>query len=108
GGDFAIELEDQVASAQHYVTNTAVLRTVLRDGPGGAVEVTDFAPRWHQYDRSYRPAMLLRRVRPLAGTPRIRVRLRPLADYGARQPETTWGSNHIRHLLPGFTLRLTP
>ena len=107
GGDFAIELEDQVASEQHYVTNTAVLRTVLRDGHGGAVEVTDFAPRWHQYDRSYRPVMLLRRVRPLAGAPRIRVRLRPLVDYGARQPETTWGSNHIRYLLPGFTLRLT-
>ncbi|MEG3156669.1 glycoside hydrolase family 15 protein [Lysobacter zhanggongensis] len=107
GGDFAIELEDQVASEQHYVTNTAVLRTVLRDDHGGAVEVTDFAPRWHQYDRSYRPVMLLRRVRPLAGAPRIRVRLRPLVDYGARQPETTWGSNHIRYLLPGFTLRLT-
>jgi GH15 family glucan-1,4-alpha-glucosidase len=51
--------------------------------------------------------MLVRRVRPLAGSPRIRIRLRPLADYGARQPEVTWGSNHIRYLLPGFTLRLT-
>ncbi len=107
GGDFAIELEDFASAEQQYLTNTAVLRTVLRDTHGGAVEITDFAPRWHQYDRFYRPVMLVRRIRPLAGSPRIRICLRPLADYGAQQPDTTWGSNHIRYLVPGFTLRLT-
>lgn len=107
GGDFAIELEDFESAEQHYLVNTAVLRTVLRDRHGGAIEITDFAPRWHQHERFYRPVMLLRRVRPLTGAPRVRVRLRPLADYGARQPETTWGSNHLRFLVPGFTLRLT-
>ena len=107
GGDFAIELEDFVSAEQAYLANTAVLRTVLRDSHGGEVEVIDFAPRWHQYERFYRPVMLVRHVRPLAGSPRIRIRLRPLGDYGALQPETTWGSNHIRYLVPGFTLRLT-
>src|SRR5690606_7580467 len=33
--------------------------------------------------------------------------LRPLADWGARVPECTWGSNHIRFLLPQLALRLT-
>ncbi|HEY5612380.1 MAG TPA: glycoside hydrolase family 15 protein, partial [Lysobacter sp.] len=107
GGDYAIELEDLVSAEQGYVLNTAVLRTVLRDSHGGAIEVTDFAPRWKQHNRFYHPVMLLRRVSLLSGSPRIRVRLRPLADYGARQPETTWGSNHIRFLVTGFTLRLT-
>jgi GH15 family glucan-1,4-alpha-glucosidase len=107
GGDYTIELDDFVAAEQQYLRNTAVLRTILRDRNGGAVEITDFAPRWRQHERFYRPVMLLRRVRPLAGLPRIRICLRPLAEYGARQPETTWGSNHIRHLIPGFTLRLT-
>jgi len=107
GGDYAIELEDFAESEQHYLTNTAVLRTVLRDAHGNAVEITDFAPRWHRHERFYRPVMLVRRVRPLVGRPRIRIVLRPLADYGATQPETTWGSNHIRYLVPGFTLRLT-
>ncbi|HJR74820.1 MAG TPA: glycoside hydrolase family 15 protein [Luteimonas sp.] len=107
GGDYAIELEDFAESEQHYLPNTAVLRTVLRDSAGNAVEITDFAPRWHRHGRFYRPVMLVRRVRPLLGHPRIRIRLRPLADYGATQPETTWGSNHIRYLVPGFTLRLT-
>ncbi|WP_133500476.1 glycoside hydrolase family 15 protein [Cognatilysobacter terrigena] len=106
GGDFAIELDGGVSSEQHYVDNTAVLRTVLRDGRGGAVEILDFAPRWKQYDRFYRPVMLIRTVRPLSGEPRIRVRLRPLADYGARVPERTWGSNHVRFVLSDFTLRL--
>ncbi|AXK71004.1 glycoside hydrolase family 15 protein [Lysobacter sp. TY2-98] len=106
GGDFAIELEGMVSSEQHYIENTAVLRTVLRDARGGAVEIIDLAPRWKQYKRFYRPVMLIRTVRPLSGEPRVRVRLRPLADYGARVPESTWGSNHMRFVLPGFTLRL--
>ena len=107
GGDYAIELEDFESATQEYVKNTAVLRTVLRDRHGGAVEVTDFAPRWRQHGRFYRPVMLVRRLRPLSGRPRIRVVLRPLANYGADVPEQTWGSNHIRYVLPQFILRLT-
>jgi len=107
GGDWAIELENFVSAEQSYINNTAMLRTVLRDANGGAVEIVDFAPRWHQNDRFYRPVMLVRRLRPLSGTPRIRVHLRPLAEYGSVKPETTWGSNHIRYIIPEFTLRLT-
>ena len=107
GGDFAIELEDFAGSEQHYLTNTAILRTVLRDHHGGEVEILDFAPRYRRNGRFYRPVSIVRRVTPLAGAPRIRVRLRPLADWGARVPERTWGSNHMRWLLPDFTLRLT-
>ncbi|MEG2805840.1 glycoside hydrolase family 15 protein [Stenotrophomonas sp.] len=107
GGDFAIELEDLVSSEQHYLTNTAILRTVLHDKHGGALEIIDFAPRWRQNDRFYRPVSLIRQVRPLAGNPRIIVRARPLADWGARVPASTWGSNHIRWELPEHVLRLT-
>jgi GH15 family glucan-1,4-alpha-glucosidase len=107
GGDYAIELEDFESATQEYVGNTAVLRTVLRDRHGGAVEVTDAVPRWRQHDRFYRPVMLVRRLRPLAGAPRVRIVLRPLGDWGAQPCETTWGSNHVRYLVPGFTLRLT-
>ncbi|MCD9086173.1 glycoside hydrolase family 15 protein [Stenotrophomonas sp. SY1] len=107
GGDFIIELEDFADSEQHYIANTAIVRTVLHDSHGGAVEVIDFAPRWKRHGRIYRPPSLIRRIRPLSGSPRIRVHVRPLADWGARKPESTWGSNHLRWLLPGFTLRLT-
>ena len=107
GGDWSIELEDFSHAEQHYIDNTAVLRTLLHDTHGGSVELVDFAPRWRQHGRFYRPVMLVRRLRPLTGSPRVRIRLRPLADWGARVPERTWGSNHLRFLLPGMTLRLT-
>ena len=107
GGDHSIELEDFDYSEQAYLHNTAVLRTVLHDRHGGAVEIIDFAPRWRENGRFFRPVMLLRKVTPLNGNPRIRVRIRPLADWGARLPDTTWGSNHLRWVLPDFTLRLT-
>ena len=107
GGDFGIELEDFARAEQAYVPNTAVLRTVLHDSRGGAVEILDFAPRWKQNSRIYRPVSIVRRITPLSGSPRIRVCARPLADWGARVPEHTWGSNHVRWLLPQFTLRLS-
>ena len=107
GGDWDVLLEDFAGSEQAYVGHSAVLRTVLRDVHGGAVEVTDFAPRWRQFGRSYRPVTLVRRLRPLAGAPRERVRVRPLADWGARAPEPAWGSHHLRWALAGFTARLT-
>ncbi|HEY0333754.1 MAG TPA: glycoside hydrolase family 15 protein [Stenotrophomonas sp.] len=107
GGDFAVELEDFQDSEQAYIPNTAILRTVLRDSKGGAIEVIDFAPRWRNNNRFYRPVSIVRRIRPLSGAPRIVVRARPLVEWGAREPEATWGSNHIRWMLPDFTLRLT-
>jgi GH15 family glucan-1,4-alpha-glucosidase len=107
GGDYAIELEAFSHSEQAYLPNTAVLRTLLHDHHGGVVEILDFAPRWRRHDRFYRPVSIVRRVTPLAGSPRIRVLLRPLAEWGARVPDATSGSNHVRWLLPEFTLRLT-
>jgi len=106
-GFFDIAVEDFERSEQRYVPNTAIVVTTLHDSHGGAVEVTDFAPRFKQLGRVYRPVMIVRRIRPAAGTPRIRVRLRPAMDYGARRPMTTHGSNHIRYLATSGTLRLT-
>lgn len=107
GGDWAIELDDFERAEQHYIANTAVLVTLLYDRHGGKVEITDFAPRFRTHGRLYHPMMLVRRVVPLAGTPRIRMLLRPLCDYGARVPERTSGSNHVRYVFDGLTLRLT-
>jgi GH15 family glucan-1,4-alpha-glucosidase len=107
GGDWTVEVEDFVRAEQYYISNTAVLCTRLHDRHGGIVELTDFAPRWHQHGRFYRPVMLCRRIRRITGSPRIRLLLRPLADWGARVPDRTWGSNHLRFLLPDMILRLT-
>ena len=106
-GFWAIELEGLKHVDQAYVRNTPVLRTVLTAEDGAAVEILDFAPRHSKHSRTYRPLAFGRMVRPLEGTPRIRVRLRPSTDWGARPAPTTSGSNHIRFLCPDVTFRLT-
>lgn len=106
-GFFTVDLLDFDHSEQHYVENTAILVTRLYDRQGGVVEITDFAPRFGQYGRMYRPMMLVRRLRRLSGSPRLILRLRPACNNGENRPEVTWGSNHIRYVMPALTLRLT-
>ena len=106
-GFFSVELADCERSEQHYLENTAILVTHLYDRQGGIIEVTDFAPRFGQHGRVFRPMMLVRRVRRLAGSPRLTLRLRPACAEGAERPAVTWGSNHIRYVGPALALRLT-
>ncbi len=106
-GLFAIDLEDCARSEQAYEPNTAVLRTRLYDTQGQAVEVVDFAPRFLTRGRMYRPVMLVRRLRVLAGTPRVRVRLRPGFDWGREAPRVNQGSHHLRYVGGAQSLRLT-
>jgi len=106
-GFWDIELEGQATVEQAYIRNTPVLRTVLTAGDGAAVEIIDFAPRHPKHSRTYRPLAFGRILRPLNGAPRIRIRLRPSADWGARRAGTTHGSNHIRYLCTDVTFRLT-
>jgi GH15 family glucan-1,4-alpha-glucosidase len=106
-GFFDIGLEGQTGSDQEYVRNTAILRTVLHDGSGGALEVIDFAPRFRHFGRMFRPNMLVRMLRPIAGTPRIRIRLRPTFGYNETAPQITRGSNHCRFVGPQLVMRLT-
>ena len=103
---FAIDLEGLEASEQTYVDKTAVLKTVLH-APSGSVEVIDFAPRFFWRDRIFRPYTLVRRIRRLSGTPRVRILLRPTFDYGATTPRLMRGSNHVRFIGPDLNLRLT-
>jgi GH15 family glucan-1,4-alpha-glucosidase len=106
-GLFEIALEDCVESQQRYLRNTAIVVTTLADRRGASIEITDFAPRYVDHGRTYRPLMLVRRVRPLSGHPRIGVRLRPCYDWGAGSPDITFGSNHVRYVMPHVTVRLT-
>ena len=106
-GFFAIDLVDRERVEQHYLDNTAILITRLYDRHGGAIEITDFAPRFGQYGRMFRPIMLVRQVKRLAGSPRLTVRVRPACDNGGGRPSVTFGSHHIRYVMPAQVLRLT-
>ena len=104
---WSFEIEDFSHSEQEYQVNTAILHTRLYDKRGHGIEVTDFAPRFLSRDRMFRPVQLIRRIRPIAGTPRLRVRLRPKFDWGLHTPTITQGSHHIRYVGATQTLRLT-
>ncbi len=106
-GRFAVEMDSWVRSEQEYLRNTAIVVTRLFDGNGGVVEVTDFAPRFEQFGRTFRPVMVVRQIRRLAGSPLIRIRCRPVFEYGTAVPAITHGSNHIRYVGTSQVLRLT-
>ncbi|HLF58331.1 MAG TPA: glycoside hydrolase family 15 protein [Alphaproteobacteria bacterium] len=106
-GFFDIELQDFASTQRRYEDNSAILVTTLTDGGGGAVRITDFAPRFKQHDRTYRPVMFIRIVERIAGTPIVRIRARPRFDYGAARPAPLSGSNHIRFLAGDLGLRIT-
>jgi GH15 family glucan-1,4-alpha-glucosidase len=106
GSLWAFELQDFARSEQAYETNTAILKTRLFDVHGQGIEITDFAPRFFSRGRTFRPLTLIRRVKVLSGSPRMRVLMRPRFDWGRQVPAVTQGSTHLRYVGPGETLRL--
>jgi GH15 family glucan-1,4-alpha-glucosidase len=107
GGTFMIWMEDLVSSQQAYDPNTAVLRTRMRAQDGAEIELIDFAPRFDQRGRTFRPASVVRRLRVLSGQPRVRIEITPQTDLGARNVKALRGVNHIRFEMDDMAFRLT-
>lgn len=107
GGIFAVEPATPGASSQQqYVPNTNILRTRFTSGRG-EFEVIDFAPRFKQYERLFKPNMLVRRIRRIGGDPLVQVHCKPTYDYARIQPPVQMASNHLEWRIPGQQLRLT-
>jgi len=102
-----VVLDDLADTQSEYLRNTATVSTVLTDKRGGAVRITDFAPRFAQFGRVFRPPQLFRIIEPVAGLPRITVRVRPTHSYGRTYPRHSVGSNHIRYVDDSSVIRLT-
>ena len=100
-------LDRMAATESHYVRNTAVVVTTLTAVDGAAVRVTDFAPRFRNFGRITRSPQLVRIIEPVAGLPRITIRMRPTSDYGGPIERQSIGSNHINYWTGNFALRLT-
>src|SRR5689334_14763707 len=88
-----VVLDDMADFQSEYLRNTAVVSTVLTDGQGGAVRITDFAPRFRQFGRVFRPPQLIRMIEPVSGLPRITIRFRPTHDYGHAFTHRSLGSD---------------
>ncbi len=107
GGEFSIKPKGETfESHQRYIENTNVLVTEIT-APDGKYRVTDFAPRFLQTDRYYKPLMLIRKVERIEGNPMITVKCKPRAEYGQVSSKYSFGSNHIRYLDMDGHVRLT-
>jgi GH15 family glucan-1,4-alpha-glucosidase len=106
GGAFRVDGVDMDGIEHAYLENTNVLRTVF-SGPSGSFELLDFAPRFMLYDRTFKPSMIVRIIRPLSGNPRVRVSCRPVYDYGRIAASRWSSSNHIEFTGFPAPLRLT-
>ena len=107
GGEFSITpANGQYQSQQFYLKNTNILVTEF-EIPEGKFRVTDYAPRFNQYDRYFKPLMFFRKIEPVVGNPFIKVICHPVDNYGRKIPETVAASNHIRYLNLSSQVRLT-
>ncbi len=106
GGEFSIAPLAGGLGAQRYLPNTNVLETRF-EGPDGSFRVLDFAPRFIQYERSFRPTKLIRIVEPLDGTPRLRVACNPVLGWSRARPDREHGSHHVAFHGYGADVRLT-
>jgi GH15 family glucan-1,4-alpha-glucosidase len=102
-----VVLDRMIDYKSDYVRNTAIVTSVLTDRHSGAVRITDFAPRFRQFGRTFRPPQLVRIIEPIAGLPRITIRFRPAHEYGKPNERYSIGSNHIRYYDGTTVLRLT-
>ncbi|MBL8805708.1 MAG: glycoside hydrolase family 15 protein [Rhodospirillales bacterium] len=106
-GTWFFELAGPAQAEQRYLRNTAILETVLRGADGSALRIVDYCPRFKRHGRIFRPPLLIRRIEPLAGAPRVRMHLamRNLRDGAA--PAVQQGSHHLRYTFPAHAVRLT-
>jgi GH15 family glucan-1,4-alpha-glucosidase len=97
GGVLAVESTSAPkATSQEYVWNTNVLETSA-ELPDGAFRVTDCAPRFRREGRVVRPLMLVRKIEPLASSPRIKIVCRPRGAYGEVVPRVSLHSDYLRY-----------
>lgn len=107
GGEFSIRPEGEYTSQQHYLENTNILITEISPASGGKYRITDFAPRFYQHQRYYKPLMLIRKIEAIEGSPRIIVKCAPVSEYGAVKLSVNRGSNHIQYQGGEENIRLT-
>jgi len=88
GGSFKIEVDKSYVITQHYINNTAILKTKFRNNEN-EFEVLDFMTRFKLDDQNfYNPPELQRMIRPLKGIPKIKVLYNPTLEYANGKTKT--------------------
>lgn len=106
GGTFRIVPNGElVDNKQFYLENTNILCTEV-ETKEGVYRVTDFAPRFEQYERYYKPLTLIRKIEPLRGHPKIRIICEPTYEYGSKAFHKYRGSHHVQFEMEQTKIRL--
>ena len=88
GGSFKIEVDKSYTITQHYLNNTAILKTNFRNNEN-EFEVLDFMTRFKLDNKNfYNPPELQRMIRPVRGLPKIKVLYNPTLEYANGKTKT--------------------
>jgi GH15 family glucan-1,4-alpha-glucosidase len=82
---------------QRYMRNTNIVLTEFHLKNGDRFDVFDFAPRYTNDHGHHRPPQLMRIIRPVKGSPRIKMVLKPRMAYGSLTPEASVTGNGIAY-----------
>ena len=86
GGRFRFLLPEESVCSQEYVPNTNILKTRFAT-PSSSFDVLDFMPRYRiSGTEYYMPPEIYRLLRPISGTPRLRVEYDPQMNYAREMP----------------------
>ena len=102
-----VVLDGQVETRSDYVRNTAIVVTELIDDKGGAVRITDFAPRFQIFGRTFRPPQSCGSSSRSAACRASQFVSAPRHRYGEPVTSRSSGSNHIRYWRDEVPVRLT-
>ena len=96
GGSFEILTGDDYRTTQKYIPKTNLLVTRFSNG-SDEFEVIDFMPRYLSNNHEkYSPADLIRYVKYLSGTPRVRIKFDPKLDYARAETVTEVREEYIK------------
>lgn len=90
GGSFGIEVTEDYKISQEYLRKTNIICTTFDNGEN-IFQVVDFMPRYRREDGSYyAPPDIIRFIKVVKGTPRIKVKYDPRLDFAR---EKTYNEN---------------
>ena len=107
GGAFRVLLDGAARHRQTYRRNTAIIETEIEAEDGSIIRITDYAPRFMDRGRMFRPASIIRRIEPVRGMPKITVDIRAETKRGAEVIAPKRGVSHLRYGDDTVSFRIT-
>lgn len=100
GGSFDIIPDRKSEYEQHYIENTNILETIVKN-EDYSFRIIDFFPRYKKImpkkrNRMFKINQLIRIVEPLQGKPKVKISFNPRLDYARDETHLTDHDNYIK------------